>query len=120
MLLMQVRNKKVHFIYFSSSMVYGDFKKNIVSETDQLKPKGIYGSLKLAGELLVKAYKQAFNLNYTIIRPSALYGERCISRRVGQVFIENLIQKKKLVVNGSNKQRLDFTYIDDLMMGVKR
>ena len=62
-----VRNKKVHFIYFSSSMVYGDFKKNIVSETDQLKPKGIYGSLKLAGELLVKAYKQAFNLNYTIL-----------------------------------------------------
>ena len=115
-----VRNKKVHFIYFSSSMVYGDFKKNIVSETDKLKPKGIYGSLKLAGELLVKAYKQVFNLNYTIIRPSALYGERCISRRVGQVFIENLIQKKKLVVNGSSKQRLDFTYIDDLMMGVKK
>ena len=79
---------KSSFYYFSSSMVYGDFKKNIVSETDKLKPKGIYGSLKLAGELLVKAYKQVFNLNYTIIRPSALYGERCISRRVGQVLLK--------------------------------
>ncbi len=115
-----VKNKKVHFIYFSSSMVYGDFKRNVVSEKDQVKPKGIYGALKLAGELLVKAHKQVFGLNYTIIRPSALYGERCVSRRVGQIFIENLIQNKEIVVNGSSKQRLDFTYIDDLMMGVKK
>ncbi len=115
-----VKKKKIHFIYFSSSMVYGDFKKNTVSENDILKPKGIYGSLKLAGELLVKAHKQVFNLDYTIIRPSALYGERCVSRRVGQIFIENLIRNKEIIINGSNKQRLDFTYIDDLMMGIKK
>ena len=47
-----------------------------------------YGTLKLSGELLIKAYNQIFDLPYTIIRPSALYGERCISRRVGQIFIE--------------------------------
>ena len=47
---------------------------------------------KLSGELIVKAYSNVFDIPYTIIRPSALYGERCVSRRVGQIFIENVHQ----------------------------
>jgi nucleoside-diphosphate-sugar epimerase len=67
---------------------------------------------------MVKSYNQVFNLPYTIIRPSALYGERCVSRRVGQIFIENAIQNLdiKLMVTGDEK--LDFTYIDDLVRGI--
>jgi nucleoside-diphosphate-sugar epimerase len=59
-----------------------------------------------------------FELPYTIIRPSALYGPRCVSRRVGQVFIENALNGSKLVVEGDGSERLDFTYIDDLVDGV--
>ena len=55
----------------------------------RFKPIGIYANLKFAGELMIKSYNQIFDLKYTIIRPSALYGERCVSRRVGQIFIEN-------------------------------
>ena len=79
-----------HFIYFSSSMVYGNFKKENIDESAICNPLGIYGTLKYAGEKIVKAYKDVFNLNYTIIRPSALYGERCVSRRVTQLFLENI------------------------------
>ena len=86
------REKKRHVIYLSSSMVYGNFQLKEVSEDTPCSPIGIYGTLKYSGELLVKAYKQVFDLPYTIIRPSALYGERCVSRRVGQIFIENAIQ----------------------------
>ena len=35
-------------------MVYGDFKKNKAYETDQLNPKEIYGTMKLAGEIVTK------------------------------------------------------------------
>ena len=56
---------------------------------------------------------------YTIVRPSALYGERCVSRRVGQIFIENALMKKPITINGDPEERLDFTYIDDLIQGVK-
>src|SRR5262249_33347708 len=56
----------------------------------------------------------------TIVRPSALYGERCVSRRVGQAFIENAIRGKKLTVNGNGGDSLDFTYIEDLVQGVLR
>lgn len=77
-----------HFIYFSSSMVYGNFEGAAVTEESPCNPMGIYGALKFGGEKLVIAYGQVFGLPFTIIRPSALYGERCISRRVGQVFIK--------------------------------
>lgn len=106
------------FIYFSSSMAYGDFQEPEVTEDHPLDPKGIYGALKVCGEKLVTAYEQVFDIPYTIIRPSALYGPRCVSQRVGQVFIENALTGETLVVDGDGSDRLDFTYIDDLTDGV--
>ena len=114
------RKKKTHVIYFSSSMVYGNFNSNSVNEETKCEPIGIYGNLKYAGELMVKSYNQVFDLPYTIIRPSALYGERCVSRRVGQVFIENALTDQDLVINGDGQDKLDFTYINDLVDGVEK
>lgn len=108
------------FIYFSSSMVYGNFKTEIVTEESPCEPLGIYGALKFAGEKIIIAYNQVFRLPYTIVRPSALYGERCVSRRVGQIFIENAMQGLDIVVRGSEGEKLDFTYIDDLVHGIIR
>ena len=112
------KNDKKHVIYLSSSMVYGEFNGKSVDEETICNPIGIYGTLKYAGELIVKAYNQVFQTPYTIIRPSALYGERCVSRRVGQIFIENALSKKDIEINGNGKDKLDFTYIDDLISGV--
>ena len=107
-----------HFVFFSSSMVYGDFGGEAVTEETACHPLGIYGALKLSGELMVRAYHQVFDLPYTIVRPSALYGERCVSRRVGQVFIESALQGATVTVQGDGSERLDFTYIDDLCQGI--
>ena len=65
---------KSHFIFLSSSMVYGDWPqdKDIVTESDYCKPIDLYGQLKLAGEGIVKLLHK----NYTIIRPSAVYGKK--------------------------------------------
>ena len=114
-----VRESNVHFIYFSSSMVYGEFKKKKVTENTVCNPVGIYGALKYSGEKLLIAYNQVFNLKFSIIRPSALYGERCVSRRVSQVFLENAINSKDLKINGDGQDSLDFTYIEDLISGVE-
>lgn len=112
------KKKRPHVIYMSSSMVYGNFETNEVDEDSKCNPIGIYGSLKLAGEIIVKSHNQVFDIPYTIIRPSALYGERCVSRRVGQVFIENAIQGLDITINGNGKEKLDFTYIEDLVAGI--
>lgn len=114
------RNHIRHFVYFSSSMIYGNFPEGFVTEETPCNPIGIYGTLKLCGEKMVLAYNQVFDLPYTIIRPSALYGERCVSRRVGQIFIENAIQNMDISIAGDGNDRLDFTYIDDLSQGVMR
>ena len=107
-----------HFIYFSSSMVYGHFEGGEVTEESVCNPLGIYGALKFSGEKLIIAYNQAFDLPYTILRPSALYGERCVSRRVGQIFIENALAGKEITIAGDGSARLDFTYIRDLVDGI--
>jgi nucleoside-diphosphate-sugar epimerase len=112
------RGRVEHFVFLSSSMVYGNFKRAEVTEEEPLDPIGIYGALKVAGEKMVIAYNQVFDLPYTIVRPSALYGQRCVSRRVGQVFIENALRGLSLRVDGDGEERLDFTYIDDLVSGI--
>jgi nucleoside-diphosphate-sugar epimerase len=113
-----LRSQGTHLIYFSSSMVYGNFEGEAVTEERVCNPLGIYGALKYGAEKLVIGYNQVFDLPYTIIRPSALYGERCVSRRVGQAFIENALVGEDLTVNGDGTDNLDFTYIDDVLQGV--
>jgi nucleoside-diphosphate-sugar epimerase len=99
-------------------MVYGNFDGDAVTEDRHCEPIGIYGALKYGGEKLVIAYNQVFGLSYTIVRPSALYGERCVSRRVGQAFIENALRGLPLSVNGDGSDALDFTYVQDLVQGL--
>lgn len=108
------------FVYFSSSMVYGNFNGRVITEDTICEPIGIYGALKFAGEKIVIAYQQVFNLPYTIVRPSALYGPRCVSRRVSQIFIENARSGLPITISGDGSEQLDFTYIDDLVDGVVR
>jgi len=64
------------------------------------------------------SYNQVFDLPTTIVRPSALYGERCVSRRVGQIFVEKAITDNEITITGDGNDRLDFTYIDDLVGGI--
>lgn len=104
------------FVYFSSSMVYGDFKKSIVNEEDETNPKDAYGVMKLAGELITKGISKLYNIPYTIIRPSAVYGPMDMNKRVSQIFIEKALNGELIKIAGKN-EKLDFTYIDDLSNG---
>jgi len=110
---------KPQVIFFSSSMVYGNFLGNTPAEDANCDPRNIYGALKLGGEKLALAYSNVFDFPVTIVRPSALYGPRCISRRVLQVFIENAMRGSDLVIQGDGQEGLDFTYIDDLVSGLE-
>lgn len=107
-------------MFLSSSTVYGDFEEASVDESVRPRPRGIYANAKYMGERLVRTYNHHYELGTCIVRPSALYGERCISRRVSQVFIENALSGKPLLLEGGGDGRLDFTYIKDLTDGMCR
>jgi len=107
-------------VFMSSSTVYGDFDTPTVDENVRPRPYGIYANAKFMGERLVRTYCDQYGLGATIIRPSALYGERCVSRRVSQVFVENALLGKPLRLEGGGDGKLDFTYIEDLVDGIVR
>lgn len=113
------RATKAGFVYFSSSTVYGNFSKPVIDEDEPLTPFGIYGNLKLAGEAMCKGYHQAYGMPLVIVRPQALYGSRCVSGRVTQVFIERAMEGKPITIHGDGTEEHDFTYIDDLIQGMR-
>ena len=105
------------FVYTSSSMVYGDFQYYSANEEHPKNPKDIYGGTKLAGEVLTQAFSRRFGIEYTIIRPSAVYGPTDVNRRVSQIFIERARDGKELVLHGGGRTKLDFTYAKDTAHG---
>jgi len=104
------------FTYISSSMVYGDFTDN-VEEWEDCNPQGQYAIMKYAGELLVQDYTRQYNLNHTIIRPSAVYGPLDVCDRVLSKFFINAMKGETIVVNGK-MEKLDFTFVNDVATGI--
>lgn len=104
------------FVYISSSMVYGDFNNDVTEEVKP-NPQGLYGIMKLTGEEIVKDYHRRGLIDYTIIRPSAVYGEYDVEDRVVSKFMLSAMRKETLYVNGANEV-LDFTYVEDAAQGI--
>lgn len=106
------------FVYTSSSMIYGDFESEPASEGHPKRPKDVYGGAKLSGEVMTQSYGRRFGIEYSIVRPSAVYGPTDVNRRVSQIFLENAIAGKELVLYDSGKSRLDFTFVKDCAHGI--
>lgn len=110
-------------VYTSSSMVYGDFPTdsngNVIpaQEDDDCDPLGIYGAMKLSGEHITRAYSTRFDIPYTIIRPSAVYGPTDCNRRVTEIFLTNALKGERLRLDNGGYHKLDFTYVKDTARG---
>jgi nucleoside-diphosphate-sugar epimerase len=104
------------FVYISSSMVYGDFTADVL-EAHPCKPQGQYGIMKLMGEKLVEDYHRLGAFDYTIIRPSAVYGEWDVEDRVVSKFMTMAMRGETLKVKGADEV-LDFTYVEDTAQGI--
>lgn len=110
-------------VYTSSSMVYGDFPTNNDGETIppaedvNCDPVGLYGSMKLSGEHITRAYGHRFDIPYTIIRPSAVYGPTDCNRRVTEIFLTNALEGERLRLDNGGNHKLDFSYVEDVAEG---
>lgn len=104
------------FVYVSSSMVYGDWQGGIF-ENAKCTPGSIYATLKLAGEQITKQMAKKFGFDYTIIRPSAVYGPRDVEDRVMSKFLLRAMRDETLYVHGE-REVLDFSYVADVADGI--
>lgn len=103
-------------VFASSSMVYGDFDAIGVGapdETAPCNPMTLYGSYKLQGEKMVKIWQKEKGLEYSILRPSALYGTRDMIVRVISKLAESAIKNGSMSVQGPDN-KLDFSWVEDV------
>jgi UDP-glucose 4-epimerase len=106
------------FVLASSSMVYGNFQHEPADETHPTNPIDVYGGTKLSGEIMTQVYSKQYGVEYTIIRPSAVYGPTDANRRVSQIFLENALMGKPLTLHNGGASKLDFTYVKDTAKGI--
>ncbi len=106
------------FVYTSSSMTYGDFVTDPITEDSPQSPKEIYGSFKLAGEVVCRGYMRCYKLDVAIVRPSAVYGPYDANQRVIQKFVSRALSGESIKVDGDGSMRLDFTYVDDCAQAI--
>ena len=100
-----LQNENTHFIFASSSEVYGEPIENPVSETSITQGKTVYAISKLAAEELVKGYAQINdNLKFTIARFFNTYGEGQVAQFVLSKFVSRVISGKSPQINGDGKQ----------------
>ncbi len=105
------------FVYASSSMTYGDFETETVTETHRQHPLEIYGSLKLACEFIVRNYSTIHHVPHTIVRPTAVYGPTGNEAFVLTRFVRAAKERGRIKINGADT-KLDFTFVDDTAMGI--
>ena len=117
-LLEVIKKTKTKLVHISSSMVYGDFADDKVDESSPTNPKEIYGSMKLASEILVKGYSKIFNFDFNIIRPTAVYGPSDNNKRIIFKMIESGLNNKEITLFNPKNNFLDFTFVEDTAKGI--
>lgn len=99
------------FVHVSSVGVYGHLDTIPADETTVCKPQSIYGTTKLAGEVVVKETCENCGLDYVIIRPAWVYGASCPRTRK----LIRMLQKKRFFWIGDGLNMRHPVYIDDLL-----
>ena len=107
-------------IYASSSSVYGSNKKVPFSENDNVdNPISIYAATKKSNELMARVYNHLYNLNSTGLRFFTVYGPWGRPDMAYYSFTEKILNNEQIEVYNYGKVERDFTYIDDVVMGIK-
>lgn len=121
-----------HLVFTSSNKVYGDLLyvearetisrfeltkfKNGIDETFTINPKGGYGVSKYSAELLINDWAHNYNLKFTILRQSSVYGERQFptsDQGWATYFTEQFINNTAFTINGNGKQVRDLLHVGD-------
>ena len=116
------RNNPVeHLVYASSSSVYGSNKKVPYSTDDKVdNPVSLYAATKKSNELMAHAYSKLYNIPSTGLRFFTVYGPAGRPDMAYFGFTNKLLKGETIEIFNYGNCKRDFTYIDDIVEGVKR
>jgi UDP-glucuronate 4-epimerase len=113
------RFKVPHFVFASSSSVYGNQTKVPFSESDPVnQPVSPYAATKKAGEMLCHTYAHLYGINTSCLRFFTVYGPAGRPDMAPYLFTEALLKNKPIKKFGDGTTRRDYTYIDDIVDGI--
>ena len=108
------------FVFASSSSVYGINGKVPFAETDRIhQPISPYASTKAAGELLCHTYSHLHGIRTVCLRFFTVYGARQRPDLAIHKFSQLISDGKPIQMFGDGTTRRDYTYIDDIIQGVR-
>lgn len=110
-----------HLVYASSSSVYGTNKKVPYSVDDKVdNPVSLYAATKKSNELMAHAYSKLYNIPSTGLRFFTVYGPAGRPDMAYFGFTNKLLKGETIQIFNYGNCKRDFTYVDDIVEGVKR
>ena len=110
-----------HLVYASSSSVYGSNKKVPYSTDDKVdNPVSLYAATKKSNELIAHAYSKLYNIPSTGLRFFTVYGPAGRPDMAYFGFTNKLLAGDTIQIFNYGNCKRDFTYVDDIVEGVKR
>lgn len=110
-----------HFVYASSSSVYGSNKKVPYSTDDKVdNPVSLYAATKKSNELMAHSYSKLYNIPSTGLRFFTVYGPAGRPDMAYFGFTNKLINGETIKIFNYGNCKRDFTYIDDIVEGIIR
>lgn len=119
-LLELARHRRVeHFVYASSSSVYGEAGEGPLSVDARAdRPISLYAATKRSGELMAGSYAHLYRVPTTGLRLFTVYGPWGRPDMAAWLFTAAILERRPIRVFNGGALRRDFTYIDDLVAGV--
>jgi UDP-glucuronate 4-epimerase len=110
-----------HLVYASSSSVYGANTRLPFSVHDNVDhPVSLYAATKKSNEMMAHCYSHLFGLPTTGLRFFTVYGPWGRPDMALFIFTKRILAGEPIDVFNHGKHRRDFTYVDDIVEGVKR
>ncbi len=118
---MKTEHPVEHLVYASSSSVYGSNEKVPYSTDDKVdNPVSLYAATKKSNELLAHAYSKLYNIPSTGLRFFTVYGPAGRPDMAYFGFTNKLLKGETIQIFNYGNCKRDFTYVDDIVEGVKR
>ena len=108
-------------MYASSSSVYGSNTKIPFSEEDRVdNPVSLYAATKKSNELMAHTYSHLYKIPTTGLRFFTVYGPWGRPDMAPMLFADAISNNRPIKVFNNGNMERDFTYVDDIVEGVKR